>query len=119
VGAGVAHFLATDAYVAIVPRAIPWPREVVLISGVAEIAGGLGLLHPRTRRAAGLGLVILLAAVWPANWRMALDASGSPGWRPALLWLRLPLQIPLALWVWWATRTPGANRERSPRSTRS
>jgi uncharacterized membrane protein len=123
-GAGAAHFRATGAYLAIVPSALPWPRAMVLISGVAEIAGGAGLLVPRWRRAAGLGLILLLAAVWPANWKMALDAAGDAGWRPLLLWARLPLQIPLAVWVWWAARVPptpmrGATPGRPARPRRS
>ena len=102
--AGTLHFVITDAYLGIMPPYLPWHRPLVLISGVAEIAGGVGLLHPRTRRAAAMGLVLLLLAVWPANWQMALDAAGQPALRQALLWLRVPLQLPLMLWVWWASR---------------
>ena len=84
------------------PPWLPYPRELVLLSGVFQIAGGAGVLHPRTRRAAGWGLILLLLAVWPANVQMLLDAraSGASAATQALLALRIPLQIPLIWWVW-------------------
>jgi uncharacterized membrane protein len=78
---------------------------MVYISGVAEIAGGIGLLLRPFRRAAAWGLVALLVAVFPANIYMALDrvgADGVPGW---VLWARLPLQAVLIWWVLWCTKT--------------
>ena len=73
VTAGALHFLRPQLYAKIVPPALGHEAELVAISGLAEIAGGLGLLHPRTRRASGYGLILLLLAVWPANIFMALD----------------------------------------------
>jgi uncharacterized membrane protein len=86
-----------------VPGYLPAHRELVLISGAAEIAGGAGLLIPRTRRYAALGLAVLLFAVFPANIWMAQhhDRFGVPPW---LLWIRLPLQIPLIYWALRYTR---------------
>lgn len=105
VGAGVLHLVAPDPYVAIVPDVLPMPELLVLVSGIAELAGGVGLLVPRLRRAAAVGLVALLVAVFPANVAMALDPAGAPGDLPAwLLWARLPLQPALAYAVWRAGR---------------
>ena len=75
VGAGAMHFVRPAMYEKIVPPQLGHAPELVAISGIAEIAGGLGLLIPRTRRAAGLGLVALLVAVWPANIYMAIEAD--------------------------------------------
>ena len=108
--AGVLHFVRTREYEAIMPPQLPMHREAVLVSGVAEIAGGLAVLHSRTRPLARWWLLALLAAVFPANVYMALQprqvsergvaADRIPRW---LLWARLPLQ-PLAMsWVWRAT----------------
>ena len=99
--AGTLHFAITDAYVGIMPPWLPWHRGLVLVSGVAEIAGGVGLLVPRTRRAAGIGLVLLLLAVWPANLQMALNAHAAhpSTLAQALLWARMPLQLLLIAWV--------------------
>ena len=84
-------------------------REIVAISGVAEIAGGLAVLHPATRRFGRWWLLALLLAVFPANVHMAvspeqvkgLDLGRVPRWA---LWARLPLQPLCMLWVWRATR---------------
>ena len=68
--AGILHFALPDYYRAVVPGALPAPGALVAASGVAEIAGGIGLLVPRWRQRAGLGLVLLLIAVLPANVEM-------------------------------------------------
>lgn len=100
--AGVLHFVITDQYVRIMPPWLPWHRGLVLVSGVAEIAGGMGLLIPRLRRAAGIGLILLLVAVAPANWQMYLNAHAADASTLAqtLFLLRLPLQLALIWWVW-------------------
>ena len=108
--AGVMHFIISASYVGIMPPWLPWHRELVYLSGVLEIAGGVGLLIPRIRRAAGIGLVLLLIAVWPANLQMLLNAraASAPAWYQTLLWLRLPLQLVLVWWVWRASRVAGS-----------
>jgi len=102
--AGVGHFVITRAYVRIMPDYLPVHRELVLISGVAEIAGGLGVLIPATRRAAAWGIVVLLVAVMPANLWMAQHPELTPGVPVWALWLRVPLQLPLMWWAWIYTR---------------
>jgi uncharacterized membrane protein len=106
VAAGSLHFLRPDPYVKIVPPFVPWALGMVYISGVAEIAGGVGILLPVVRRAAAWGLVALLIAVFPANIYMALDhvqatANPLPVW---VLWARLPLQFVLIWWTLWCTK---------------
>jgi uncharacterized membrane protein len=104
--AGTAHFVVTKIYVRIMPGYIPftWDHTLVLMSGAAEIAGGIGVLVPGRRRAAAWGIVCLLIAVWPANLWMAMHPelfSGIPVWA---MWVRLPLQLPLIWWAWLYTR---------------
>jgi len=113
--AGVMHFVITPQYVRIMPPWLPLHRELVLLSGVCEIAGGVGLLVPRTRRAAGVGLVLLLVAVFPANVQMLLDARAAHASPTAqtLLWARLPLQLALVAWV---AAASGLRRRRRPRA---
>jgi uncharacterized membrane protein len=107
--AGSMHFVKPRFFEAIVPPAVPGKREVVIVSGVAEIAGAAALLHPAGRRFGRWWLLGLLLAVFPANIHMAvnpeqisgLDLKKIPRWA---LWARLALQ-PLAMfWVWRATR---------------
>jgi len=108
VAIGVLHFTMPKAFIAIVPKALPAPRELVLISGFFEILGGVGLLIPRVRQAAGAGLIALFVAVFPANVNMALQNRPIAGRHyPGLLWLRLPLQLALIAWAWWCSRTDG------------
>ncbi len=102
IGAGTLHFLLTRRYVAIMPPYLPTPRTLVLLSGAAEIAGGVGVLVPSraVRRAAAWGVVALLIAVMPANIYMVTDHqrfANIPLW---VLVLRLPLQLPLIYWAW-------------------
>jgi uncharacterized membrane protein len=107
--AGVLHFALTDTYARIVPRWLPAARTLVYVSGVAEIAGAVGLMLPQLREAAGWGLIALLVAVLPANVQMLQSArgSGAAAWWQALLWARLPLQLVLIWWVWRAAVRPG------------
>lgn len=101
---GALHFVAPGFFLAIVPPWVPDPALAVSASGIAEIAGGAGLLVPRLRRLAGWGLLLLLVAVFPANVHMLQQAlAAEPPSSPlylAALWLRLPLQPLLMVWVW-------------------
>jgi uncharacterized membrane protein len=107
---GTMHFLRPRFFEAIVPPAIEaQKKEVVALSGVAEIAGAALVLHPASRRLGRWWLLALLLAVFPANIHMAvnpeqvrgLDMRKFPRWA---LWARLPLQPLAMLWVWQATR---------------
>lgn len=92
---GVVHLVRPETFEPMVPRALPAHRGLVYVSGVAELVCAAGLLHPRTRPAAGWASAALLLAVYPANLKMAGDArrSGSTAYRAAT-WARLPLQLP-------------------------
>lgn len=104
IGAGLNHFVNPRFYEAIVPPSLKDEAErVVQLSGVAELAGGLGVLMPSTRRLSGVGLIGLLAAVFPANLYMAKQPErfkSVPRWA---LYARLPLQPLMMLWAWRAT----------------
>lgn len=109
IGAGVMHFVKPAMYASIVPPWLPAPMTLVMISGVFEILGGLGILLPGTRVWAGWGLIALLVAVLPANVQMLLNAHAahaSRGWQAALV-ARLPLQALLIAWVYRSAVRPG------------
>lgn len=105
IAAGVNHFVIPRAYERIVPPGIGDAGRLVAASGVAEIAGGLGVLLPPTRRPAGMGLVALLVAVFPANLHMARNPEDFPRIPPWALLARLPLQPLMIWWAWSVTRT--------------
>ncbi|GGY62859.1 DoxX family protein [Streptomyces omiyaensis] len=108
IGAGVAHFVAPRQFDAIVPRGLPGaPRTWTHLSGLAEIAVGAAVAHPRTRDAGALAAAGLFAAVFPANVKMAYDWRHRPAPLKAVALARLPLQVPLVVW---ALRTRGTGR---------
>ncbi len=115
--AGIAHFAKPDFFESIVPEWFPNRRLANYATGAAEIALGLGLLSPRTRRMSAFALTALVTAVFPANLDMAVNrvevkpvdgrltrqvgtATGPVNW------LRLPLQFPLGWWLWREARRP-------------
>ena len=123
-GVGVVHLVSPDLIVPIVPAWVPRPRETVLVTGVCEIAGAIGLLIPRLRPFAGIMLALYAACVFPANVKHAvesLEIAGLPtGWwyhgprlalQPVLIWA--------ALWAAGAIDWPfGRGGERSPETSR-
>ncbi|WP_216850910.1 DoxX family protein [Acidisphaera sp. L21] len=111
VAAGVFHLGTPDVFVAITPGWVPFPRLVILVTGLCELAGASGLLLPRrptsrsplrwARPAAGIGLALYAVCVYPANIKHAM--YGLPGAQMQLGWWyhapRLAFQPVL---VWWA-----------------
>lgn len=103
---GVLHFVRPTPFVRIVPKFLPAPLALVYISGLCEIAGGVGLLIPETRVAAAWSLIALYIAVFPANIYMvthniSLDPKKPiPRW---VLWARLPFQFLFMAWAYWFT----------------
>ncbi len=105
---GITHFTHPAQYVRIVPPQLPYPTELVYISGFFEILGGIGLLIPFVSVAAAWGLIALFIAVFPANINQALNSipiEGIPH-HPVLYWVRLPFQAVLIAWAWWYTQNP-------------
>ena len=103
VAAGLNHFRDPASYARILPAALPRPGFWVAVTGVAEVAGGLGLLAPRLRRAAAAGLCLMLIGfLWVHAEMLAAPPAGGwpvPAWA---LWARLLLQFPLIAAVRWS-----------------
>ena len=112
VGAGINHFAMTGFYLRMMPTYLPWPLELVQITGVAEVVLGGLLLIPAKAPAAAWGLILLLIVVFPANVQMALHPETFPEFGRTALWLRLPLQGVLIAWAWWYTGSPDTRRDR-------
>lgn len=110
VAAGANHFRDPDFYIAIMPPYLPAHGFLVALSGVFEIAGGVGLLIPRIRRMAGWMLVLLLVAVLPANIHMAVNPEAYESIPRVALWARLPFQAVFIAWVLWASREADSAR---------
>ncbi len=114
IAVGIAHFVAPEGFVKIVPAWLPSALVLVYVSGFFEIAGGVGLLVPATRRAASFGLIALYVAVFPANVNMALHQIQPRGMTlsPLLFWARLPLQAALIWWAWKVGKPSWREKER-------
>jgi uncharacterized membrane protein len=93
---GAVHVVRPEVYEPLMPRWVPAHREVILGSGLAELACAAGLVHPRTRRLAGWASAALLVGVFPGNVTMAVDSTRtrSTGFKAAAF-ARLPLQVPM------------------------
>ena len=103
---GILHFKITEKFILIVPPIIPYAKEVVYISGIFEILGGIGILIPKLRRQAAFGLILLLIIVFPANIYMAIYNIQLGGIlnNSILQWLRLPLQMVFIGYVYWCSK---------------
>lgn len=112
---GLLHFALPEPFVKIMPSLLPYPLELVYISGFFEILGGIGLLVPGVSRAAAWGLVVLFIAVFPANINMAVNhikiETIPYSDAPLFQWIRLPLQAVLIAWAWWYTKPTDKDKQ--------
>ena len=107
VGGGVLHLLRPEFYLPMMPPYLPWHYALVILSGVAELLCGLGVLYPPTRKYAAWATIALLIAVFPANIHVAFNnvpVFGATEGAGAAGFIRLPLQLVLIAWAWWYTR---------------
>lgn len=118
--AGAFHLASPEPFLSITPDWVPFPRQVIRWTGVAEILGAVGLLFPRTRIAAGWALAAYAVAVFPANVKHALEGIDVPG-LPSSWWYhgpRLAFQPVVVLWCLWSSgaldRLRGARNEPRP-----
>ncbi len=105
---GVLHFAIPKPYTSIVPKPLPYKRELVYASGVVEMGCAAMLTQQRTRPLGGLLSFGLLLAVFPANVQMMITvvrSKKSPLWYKVGTVLRLPLQIPPLQWALKAARS--------------
>lgn len=71
--AGINHFIHPQGYIKIMPPWLPFPKELVFLSGAVEIGCALLLLPSLSRKLAAWGIIFLLTAVFPANIQMAIN----------------------------------------------
>jgi uncharacterized membrane protein len=102
---GVAHFTKAKYSMArMVPRAFGNAMAMVYFTGLCEIAGAIGLLLPRFRSVAGISLIALLVAMFPANMKAAREKLMVAGRPATALWLRLPMQLAFTALAWWVSQ---------------
>jgi uncharacterized membrane protein len=102
---GISHLATPEKMTYMVADWLPYANELVLVTGLAEILGGIGLVWPRFQRLAALGLILLLVVMFPANIYVALHQLLPPGGLPAkpwYVWTRLLFQPLYIAWIWWS-----------------
>jgi uncharacterized membrane protein len=109
---GLGHFLQTEAMAQMLPPWVPARVQLVQLTGVLEWGLALGFFIPETRRSAGWMALAVLVAFFPANIYAALNyvPMGGHAWGPEYLLVRAPLQLAIALWVYWFTIRVGSER---------
>jgi uncharacterized membrane protein len=105
--AGIGHLLRPAAFLPILPDWVPLPREVVLLTGLCEIAGALALLTARFRLIAGTMLALYALCVWPANIKHAIEGIQLPP-IPDSWWYHGPRLAFQPVLIWWALFCSGA-----------
>ena len=112
---GVLHFTDTSWFEPIVPPIFGSATFWVLVSGVAEIAVGIGLILPNTRKKAGYASAILLVMLYPANlymWIYDVELGDGASLSPTGHIVRLCLQIGgILLSLWIAEEIPKINSD--------
>jgi uncharacterized membrane protein len=122
---GVFHLMAVQSFLPIMPPWVPAPELVIQLTGLAEIAGGLGLLIPRLRKAAGMGLALYAVGVFPAYLHHAfggVHVAGLPDswWYHAPRLAMQPVLVLLALWAGgWLSRSRAGSPGPGPRAPES
>ena len=104
IAGGIMHILSPETYLPAMPDYLPFHYELVILSGIAELALGFMLLVPRYTPLAAWGLVALLVAIFPANVEMYLHPEKVPDMSETFLLIRLPLQGVLIWWAYWYTK---------------
>lgn len=115
------HFVRAEEMSQMVPPPLtPYRLEIIYVSGVLELLGAAGVWVPGLSRLAGLCLILLLACLLPANVYSAVNRVefGGHGAGPAYLLLRVPFQLFVICWTYYATGQRWRRGRRKELSTR-
>jgi len=105
--AGIGHLMRPEAFLPIVPDWVPFARQVILLTGLCELAGAMALLTPRLRKLAGIMLALYALCVWPANIKHAVEGINVPP-IPDTWWYHGPRLALQPVLIWWALFCSGA-----------
>ena len=108
---GIFHFIYPRPYIKIMPTWLPYPYELVIISGVCEILLAVLLLFSSTRKIASWGIILLLIAVFPANFQMTINYYKEDNPYALVTVIRLFLQPVLIYWAYRFTKEGKIERE--------
>ncbi|WP_430424544.1 DoxX family protein [Maribacter litoralis] len=98
--AGFMHFVKSKVYLRIMPSYLPFHKPLVLLSGIAEVALGVGLFFKETKNLSIYGIIAMLTVFLLVHFYMLSSEKASAGFPKWLLLLRLPLQFALMYWAY-------------------
>lgn len=103
----IGHFIKTEEMAAMLPAAVPYRVELIYLTGLLELLGAIGVWIPPLRRLTGLCLILMLIGILPANIYAAINhvAFGGHEAGPVYLLVRVPFQILVIWWTYFATKT--------------
>lgn len=105
--AGIAHLRSPAGFLQITPQWVPFPEQVIFVTGLCEVAGAVALAFvPKLRRAAGIGLALYALCVFPANIKHAIEGIAVGGTQMSW-WYHAPRLAFQPVFIWWALWTGG------------
>jgi uncharacterized membrane protein len=115
----IGHFIRTEEMAAMLPPSVPYRIELIYITGVLELLGAVGIWIPRLMRLTGLLLILMLIGLLPANVYSAINRVdfGGHGAGPAYLLVRIPFQLFVIWWTYFATEQDWFQRKAKPGSS--
>ena len=102
---GLGHFIRTQPMAEMLPPNVPYRIELVYLTGIFELLGAIGVRIPRLTRLAGVFLIVMLIAILPANIYSAINRVDFGGHEagPVYLLVRIPFQLFVVWWTYFAT----------------
>ncbi len=100
--AGILHFVIPEFYQAMIPPFIPFKDFFIVVTGIAEMAGAIGIQIPKLRKLSGILMMVLLISIFPANIYVAAVQPALPNleYSGSSMWWRLLLQPVFIGWIW-------------------
>lgn len=109
----IGHFISTVEMAAMIPPSVPYRIELIYLTGGLELIGAIGVWIPRLMRLTGFLLILMLVGLLPANVYSAINRVdfGGHGVGPAYLLVRVPFQLFVIWWTYFATEQDWFHRQ--------
>ena len=115
---GLGHFIRTQEMAAMLPLNVPYRIELVYLTGILELLGAVGVWIARLTRLTGFLLILMLIGILPANIYSAINRVDFGGHEagPVYLLVRIPFQLFVMWWTYFATQQDWFKRGRTSTS---